>query len=173
MQPGARGRCRLTPRCGGTYRHFASKKAVLEAAIDRLLEDSEMAISPEERSPEQAAADAQRPTFCDPTVAPRPVKRPLQFELTGEQQTPMGFTVDPVGSFSGAGHRVGQSPEDPGVQLGVVASRTADAPARYRLPMRPIWPAVTRRQCDQLKWYSPCCVELTASIRFCASSGEM
>lgn len=48
----------LKPRCGGTYRHFASKKAILEAAIDRLLEDSEIAISPEERSPEQAAADA-------------------------------------------------------------------------------------------------------------------
>lgn len=46
----------LKPRCGGTYRHFPSKKAILEAAVDRLLDDGDVVLSPEHRSAKEAAA---------------------------------------------------------------------------------------------------------------------
>ena len=47
----------LKPRCGGTYRHFKSKQAILEAVVELLLDDGEAVTTPDWSSFEQAAAD--------------------------------------------------------------------------------------------------------------------
>lgn len=47
----------LKPRCGGTYRHFKSKKEMLEAAVESMLEDSDLLLGDGVESLEAAAAD--------------------------------------------------------------------------------------------------------------------
>lgn len=47
----------LVPRTGGTYRHFSSKQAILEAAIDDELSLNDEALAPVPSSLEDAARD--------------------------------------------------------------------------------------------------------------------
>lgn len=47
----------LVPRTGGTYRHFASKQAILEAAIDAELDVNDDVLAPTPTSLEGAARD--------------------------------------------------------------------------------------------------------------------
>jgi AcrR family transcriptional regulator len=47
----------LTPGAGGTYRHFASKQAILEAAIDALLAQDDAVLAPAPASLTAAARD--------------------------------------------------------------------------------------------------------------------
>lgn len=47
----------FSPRAGGTYRHFPSKRAMLEAAIDRATSASDDELAPEPTSLEAAAED--------------------------------------------------------------------------------------------------------------------
>lgn len=48
----------FSPRAGGTYRHFKSKQAILEAAVERLLTMSDDELAPVPASPEEAARTA-------------------------------------------------------------------------------------------------------------------
>lgn len=48
----------LRPRCGGTYRHFPSKQAILEAAVERLVDDADMVLAPRHDTPHEAATAA-------------------------------------------------------------------------------------------------------------------
>lgn len=45
----------FVPRTGGTYRHFRSKQAILEAAIDAELTRNEEGLAPDPTSPEETA----------------------------------------------------------------------------------------------------------------------
>ncbi len=47
----------LAPGTGGTYRHFVSKQAILEAAIDRELQENDDVLAPPPTSLEGAARD--------------------------------------------------------------------------------------------------------------------
>ena len=47
----------LKPRCGGTYRHFGSKKEMLEAAVELMLEDGDLVLKDGVESLAGAAAD--------------------------------------------------------------------------------------------------------------------
>lgn len=48
----------LKPGAGGTYRHFASKRAILEAVIDAALAEGDEVLAPAPLSLEAAARDA-------------------------------------------------------------------------------------------------------------------
>ncbi len=48
----------LTPGAGGTYRHFQSKRAILEAVVDTALAQSDDVLAPPPSSLEAAATDA-------------------------------------------------------------------------------------------------------------------
>ena len=48
----------LSPGCGGTYRHFASKREMLEAVVDDLLSDAEVAVADDAAPLDQVGFDA-------------------------------------------------------------------------------------------------------------------